>query len=289
MEYLRISSFYGVLLVLSCIAAHGLYHRTGGARKMLAAATFAMALLATSQVVIHVVVAMLDLEILRLEIEGERWPVSPTRVRVVNQAYRLGTGKDLLLTTNNLVTDSLFIYRCFLVWGRSPRVVVLPILMLVATTVLGYLSAYKDDLVDPCFLDQRIVYIMVLLTNVMLLTLTAGRIWWIRRDAILVLESAHVRKYDTVVAIILESGAIYCLSIICFLISISVSSDDTAITQIFRSALPQIMNIAPTLIIVRVGVGNTAGGYDSGTTFTSRAGNSSCEWSRRWRRVFLRT
>ncbi|KAJ6496099.1 hypothetical protein C8R45DRAFT_1131882 [Mycena sanguinolenta] len=252
---------YGVLLVLSCIAAHALYYWTGGTRKMLAAATFAMALLATSQVVVNVIVTQLDLKIFRLEIEGETWPVSPTRVRVANLAYRLGAVKDFLLTTNNLVTDSLFIYRCFLVWGRNARVVVLPILMLITTTVLGYLAAYEDDLVNPYFIDERIVYIMVLLTNILLLTLTAGRIWWIRRDAIIVLESDHVRKYDTVIATILESGAIYCISIILLLISISVSSDDTRtpVAQIFRSALPQIMNIAPTLIIVRVGLGHTAG------------------------------
>ncbi|KAF7375577.1 hypothetical protein MSAN_00446000 [Mycena sanguinolenta] len=268
---------YGVLFVLLCIAAPGLYHWGGGARKMLAAATFAMGLLATSQIVIHVIVTLLHLKILRLEIEGETWPTSPTRARAVNLLFRLEAAEDFLLTTNNVVTDGLFIYRCFLVWGRNSRVVLLPILMLIATTVLGYWSSYRDDLVDPYLIDQRIAYIMVLLTNIVLLILTAGRIWWIRREAIRVLESAHIRKYNTIVAIILESGAIYCLSIIFFLISISAtSSPDTTISQISQSALPQIMNIAPTLIIVRVGLGHTAGGTISEPVFSSRVANSSC-------------
>ncbi|KAJ7194479.1 hypothetical protein B0H12DRAFT_1226792 [Mycena haematopus] len=252
---------YGVLLVLLCIAIHGLNYWTGGARKSLAVATFLMALLATLQVIVHVGVTLLGLEILRLEIEGETWPASPTRVRLTTLNYRLYAVKDFLLVTNNLVTDSLFIYRCFFVWGRNIRVVVLPMLLLLTTTVLGYLSAYEDDLVSPYFIDDRVIFVMVIVTNVVLMTLTAGRIWWIRRDAIIVLESAYVRKYDTVVAIILESGAIYCFSIIIFLISVSVSKSDNApITQIFRSSLPQIMNIAPTLIIVRVGMSHTVGG-----------------------------
>ncbi|KAF7375569.1 hypothetical protein MSAN_00445100 [Mycena sanguinolenta] len=251
---------YGVLLVLLCIAAPGLYYWPGGARKMLAAATFAMALLATSQVILHVVLTRLDLEIVRLEIEGETWPASPVRVRIGNLADRLYAGQDFLLVTNNIVTDSLFIYRCFLIWGRNARVVSLPILMLIASTVLGYVSTYQDDLEDSHFIDARIVYIMVLLTNIVLLTLTAGRIWWIRRDAILVLESAHVHKYGTIVAIILESGAIYCLTIIFFLISVSVSTVDSTIAQISQSAVRQIINIAPTLIIVRVCLRHNAGG-----------------------------
>ncbi|KAF8173190.1 hypothetical protein K438DRAFT_1850672 [Mycena galopus ATCC 62051] len=162
---------YGILVVLLSIAAHGLYHWTGGTRKSLAIATSAMAVLATLQVVVQVCTTLLDLQILRLAIEGERWPAPPT-VGIVNSNSRLYAVKDFLFATNNIVTDSLFIYRCFLVWGRNIRIVVLPILMLITTTGLAYLSAYEDDLVYFRFLDPRVVFAMVLLTNVLLMTLT---------------------------------------------------------------------------------------------------------------------
>ncbi|KAF8137879.1 hypothetical protein K438DRAFT_1881298 [Mycena galopus ATCC 62051] len=140
---------YGILVVLLSIAAHGLYHWTGGTRKSLAIATSAMAVLATLQVVVQVCTTLLDLQILRLAIEGERWPAPPT-VGIVNSNSRLYAVKDFLFATNNIVTDSLLI-------------VVLPILMLITTTGLAYLSAYEDDLVR---------FAMVLLTNVLLMTLT---------------------------------------------------------------------------------------------------------------------
>ncbi|KAJ6594743.1 hypothetical protein B0H19DRAFT_1096610 [Mycena capillaripes] len=95
---------------------------------------------------------------------------------------------------------------------------------------------------------------MVLLTNVVLTVLAAGRIWWMRRDACIVLESAHVRKYNAAIAIILESGAIYCLAIIIYLIAVSVAtSNNSLVSAIVGAAMPQIMNIVPTLIIVRTG------------------------------------
>ncbi|KAJ6594773.1 hypothetical protein B0H19DRAFT_1096683 [Mycena capillaripes] len=106
---------------------------------------------------------------------------------------------------------------------------------------------------------------MVLLTNVVLTVLTAGRIWWMRRDACIVLESAHVRKYDTAIAmIILESGAIYCLAIIIYLTAVSVPVlNNSPASDIVRAALPQIMNIVPTLIIVRTGLRRSVGNGDT--------------------------
>ncbi|KAJ7834205.1 hypothetical protein B0H14DRAFT_1158411 [Mycena olivaceomarginata] len=57
-----------------------------------------------------------------------------------------------------------------------------------------------------------------LTTNLTLMALTAGRIWWIRRHVVTILEPSVTRTYDTVIAMILESGAIYCITIIVYLL-----------------------------------------------------------------------
>ncbi|KAJ7480279.1 hypothetical protein B0H11DRAFT_1916020 [Mycena galericulata] len=95
---------------------------------------------------------------------------------------------------------------------------------------------------------------MSILTNIILIALTAGRIWWIRRDARVLSESASIRIYNTVITIILESGAIYCFSVLIFVIFVS-SVDNKMMLSVLRAAMPQIVNIAPALIIVRVGLG----------------------------------
>ncbi|KAJ7878685.1 hypothetical protein B0H13DRAFT_972109 [Mycena leptocephala] len=167
--------------------------------------------------------------IARLAIEGAVWPAPPA-LGPTNLYDRLYVAKDFLLVTNNIVTDGLFIYRCFVVWGCNICIVVLPMLMLFATTVLGYLVACEDDFISPYQLDPRVPIAITILTNIVLMGLTAGRIWWTRRDARIILESVHVHRYNTALP---------------------------SFIPIFGVALTQIMNIAPTLMIVRVGLGRT--------------------------------
>ncbi|KAJ7108236.1 hypothetical protein C8R44DRAFT_803845 [Mycena epipterygia] len=253
---------YGIFLVLLAASVYLLYHRTGEGRLLLAIVTSLMAVLATLQLVVRVGETVLSFQLFQLAIQGEIWPHSARTVRYFLLYDRFYIIEDLLLVTNNLVTDSLFIYRCFIIWGRKIHVVILPILMLLITTVLGYISTYKDDYSQSgSYIDSRIPFLLSILTNVLLMALTAGRIWWIRRDACIVLESSSLRVYNTVIAIILESGAIYCLSITLYLISATVWNSDSnnfaPMINVLRGALPQIVNIAPTLIIVRVGLGRS--------------------------------
>ncbi|KAJ7480297.1 hypothetical protein B0H11DRAFT_2280613 [Mycena galericulata] len=247
---------YGILLVLLSIAVHLLYHRTGPGRRILASAMSLMALLATAQLAIFCQISVFAYEALRLAGEGEFSPQSARQVSIIKEFNNLYAVSKFLLVTNNLVTDSLFVYRCFVVWGRNVRIVIAPILMLFATTVLGYLVSYEEVLFERGGLDVRVPYIMGILTNIILMALTAGRIWWIRRDARVLSESASVRTYNIVIAIILESGAIYCFTVLVYVICDSVSSvGNSSKISILWAALPQIVNIAPTLIILRVGLG----------------------------------
>ncbi|KAJ7438565.1 hypothetical protein B0H11DRAFT_589180 [Mycena galericulata] len=249
---------YGILLVLLSIAAHLVYRRTGTGRRILVSAMSLMALLATAQLGVSCRMSVLAYGLLRLlaigGVEGEFPPQSARGVRIWIEFNNLYAVSAFLLVTNNLVTDSLFVYRCFVVWGRNVRIVIAPILMLFTATALGYLVTYEVD-VKPGSLDSRVPFIMSILTNVVLIALTAGRIWWIRRDARVLSESALIRTYNTVVAIILESGAIYCLTVLVYVICVSSVDNSPLVLYVFPSAMLQIVNIAPALIIVRVGLG----------------------------------
>ncbi|KAJ7464299.1 hypothetical protein B0H11DRAFT_2240695 [Mycena galericulata] len=254
---------YGILLVLLSVAAYLLYHRTGAGRRIFAVATALTAILATVQLAVRLRATEVAFLILRLAVQGETQPQSASAVQ---SAKILFTVSDALLTANNVVTDSLFIYRCFVVWNNNVRVVVLPALLLLATTVLGCVITYKNDTSGR--FDVRTPFILSLVTNLVLTFLMAGRIWWIRRGVTTHLESAyagsyHARTYDTVIAIILESGAIYCISGLVYVVVVSVwdphkNTDSMAFTdQRLGRRPPQIINIAPLLIIVRVGLERT--------------------------------
>ncbi|KAJ6556424.1 hypothetical protein B0H19DRAFT_1071524 [Mycena capillaripes] len=195
--------------------ARSLHRWTGAGCRIFRVAIFVMAILATVQLVIHVWITVLGLQVLHSIIEG----LKPDGGKLFQGLY---TASDFLLVTNKL-------------WGCKIWVVIFPLLMLLATTIVGYVLAYVDGgLLSPYF-DTRISCAMALLTNIVLMGLSAGRIWWVRGDACVIVKPAHVRRYDAAIAII----------ILLYLISFSV--------------LKPYSNIAPTLMIVRVWYGRSVG------------------------------
>ncbi|KAJ6513691.1 hypothetical protein C8R47DRAFT_1206997 [Mycena vitilis] len=235
---------YGILLVLLGVAASLLGNWTGSARKILAAAALAMGMFATAQAGLQMRGIVFQLRFVRAGIEGEKRPLTGN----------LNFASVALFVTNNLGVDSLFTYRCLVVWGHDIRVITLPILLLLTTAALGYLDVYGHISV------HNMGVVMALLTHILLVGLT-GRIWWVRRDArVLELEAAHARRYNAVIAIILESGAMYLIGNTTWLIFSSISSQDSPSTLsspdvlLVRLSIPQIMNIIPILTIVRLGL-----------------------------------
>ncbi|KAJ7807122.1 hypothetical protein B0H14DRAFT_3483525 [Mycena olivaceomarginata] len=113
------------------------------------------------------------------------------------------------------------IHRCYVIWGRNIQVIIVPALFLVVTAVIGFVGAAQPDGIGRSdHNDFRMVFGMIILTNLMLMALTAGHIWWIQRNVITLLEPSVTRTYDTVIAMILESGTIYCISLLLYLIAV---------------------------------------------------------------------
>ncbi|KAJ7432405.1 hypothetical protein FB451DRAFT_1573155 [Mycena latifolia] len=230
---------YGVLLILLVVAGYLLLHRRRACAgwRSLAATISAMSVLATLQLGNHIWGMVLAFQILHLALQGDVMPHSPRAIQATNLYVYINMAGDLLLVTNNFVADSLFTYRCFVVWGRDGRVVAVPMFMILTTT--GQTLATR--LLPPHPYKPL-----------------TGRIWWIRRDASVLAASAQwACRYDTVIAIILESGAIYCFSVVLYVIVVSVLNPEkfSPLVNVALGAVPQIMNIAPALIVVRTGLG----------------------------------
>ncbi|KAK7033854.1 hypothetical protein R3P38DRAFT_738877 [Favolaschia claudopus] len=164
--------------------------------------------------------------------------------------------KQALFATNNIVADGLVIYRCYIVWGFNIRVIIVPTIMLIATTVCGYLAVYNFSQVVPgedVFVSNiaewgTALFSLSLSTNIVVTSLIAGRIWWIARTTQRLMgTTTSRRKYQNAVAIILESGAIYSVSLMTLLI---LYCSRTNAQYIVYDAQAQIMGIVPTLIIL---------------------------------------
>ncbi|KAJ6597947.1 hypothetical protein B0H10DRAFT_2231811 [Mycena sp. CBHHK59/15] len=249
--------FYGIYIVLFLFAIHLLRHRLTPGRRTLIALTIVMALLSTTQFVLHATTVGLSLRLLQVAIkDGQRlFPIT-----AFEKSYlALVLAQDVVLVTNTVVTDGLFVYRCYLVWGRPRKVfVIVPTLLVLATIATGYVTSYDEDYsTGPYHFDPRIVFVLNLATNFALMVLIAGRIWWIMREQRLAFGADFKPRYNAAIAIILESGAIYCCGLIFQVIGLSVQNTFAPTVYLSHGAITQLVNIAPTLIVVRVGLGHS--------------------------------
>ncbi|KAF8203372.1 hypothetical protein K438DRAFT_1757710 [Mycena galopus ATCC 62051] len=253
--------------------------------KLLVGVAWLMFLLATAGTIIVVSTTAISMRMVYLLVQG--YLDSPARL--LRLYHSLALGQDIILAVNksvhpcpyasipdedlrSLVTDLLFLYRCYVIWGSRKTILVLPGIMILATVVggcitgLGYYGLIKLNI--P--IDPRVPFVMGGITNISMMSLTAGRIWYIRRELRTVTGLRPLRqRYDTAVAIILESGILYCVCVIIYVISISISKSSLFILQysiivqgtIFNGVawgLVQVgVNIVPTLILVRVGMGRS--------------------------------
>ncbi|KAJ7918161.1 hypothetical protein B0H13DRAFT_2269251 [Mycena leptocephala] len=176
-------------------------------------------------------------------------PGDPSVVR------RLGFLIKLRWVLANTLADGFLIYRCYVIWGSNWRAVAFPLLSYACTIIGGFLgllplsgSSERAALV--------LAYGTTFFTNVMASLLAAGRIWWIsRRISIFLGKRKAQSKYMDLTAIILESGLIYPATLIITIVVYLVPAAPSVAVLSCIAAAYHLVGIAPTMIIVRVGLG----------------------------------
>ncbi|KAJ7779860.1 hypothetical protein B0H16DRAFT_1878489 [Mycena metata] len=186
---------------------------------------------------------------------------SPAFVRLIEAG-------NAVYVTSTVIADSVFIFRCYRIWNRRVAVIVFGGVLVLAGTGLGYGNVILTILIDSSkdvsasrVRDEAtvgtnlfIAFIIVsVFTTVVLMGLTVGRIWALACAARVVMGRKAVGAYYTACAMILESGALYCVGGTAFVV---VGFRLAALPGGFTGAiLAQIVGIAPTLISVRVALG----------------------------------
>ncbi|KAK1227359.1 hypothetical protein PQX77_009642 [Marasmius sp. AFHP31] len=178
----------------------------------------------------------------------------------------------------------ILVYRCYSIWGQNWKVVILPVVVILTESGVYYtelpqymkiqFAAGLQQQASAEVLEQSLAFTTAALVlgafaNALLTLLIAGRIWWLkRRIQRLMVRAQHSQgksgslgpqKYDSVIAITMESGMIIPIFLITYTVySVrnATSSDHDALT-IMAFMLPQVIAFAPLLILVRVGLGLT--------------------------------
>ncbi|KAJ8073120.1 hypothetical protein PM082_019988 [Marasmius tenuissimus] len=175
----------------------------------------------------------------------------------------------------NAIVDLILISRCYSIWGNSKRVAIPLIIVsglinlagIVAVPFFGldssswpYSSRWNEQVATPLIMT---FFLANLIFNLVLTILTAGRIWWIGREVESLLGRAVHEKYSTVIAILLESGIIYPLAQLLNVVFVSAFQPNYKMPF---NALPIVVtaaSIAPTLLTVRVALGQSVESVDA--------------------------
>ncbi|KAJ7288053.1 hypothetical protein C8J57DRAFT_1278907, partial [Mycena rebaudengoi] len=270
----------GICIVLTVIAVYFLRRRGALGHHALSFALGTMCLLAIGQTVSHILGTVWVLRITYLAARGE---AADSGVKLDNHiAYRIFCIEDALFSINYFIADSVFIYRCYVIWSSSrfkKRIIAVPVVLLLVTTVLGLVAAAAKVMMSRSTRDIRTQSIVGLTavssavaTNMILTGLTAGRIWWTRRYLRIVGETKVVKRYNTAIAMIIESGTAYLLVGTLYIIASSTSTNIILWSAIYSACeqllvfirfsigphkLKYLQNIIPMVVIVRISLGRS--------------------------------
>ncbi|KAJ7159358.1 hypothetical protein C8R43DRAFT_994511 [Mycena crocata] len=237
---------HGVFMLLFVLALSFLLRSNAQGKNLLLITSILLFLFAVLQVSLDVSLAAIIAHLLELKM---REGITPRVVGLMSTFKTLYSVRQGALATNNAIADTLFLYRCSVIWASyryAAVVIIAPFILIIASAAVAYATIYF-------VWDVRIPFLLSLMTNIILVALAAGRIWAKRREAAVVSGQSLRKQYGTTIKIILESGFLYVAGSVLFTISMTVSTAPyTGFQDICWGALAQLVNIVPMIIIVRV-------------------------------------
>ncbi|KAK0439482.1 uncharacterized protein EV420DRAFT_1583481 [Desarmillaria tabescens] len=185
----------------------------------------------------------------------------------------VSTIASVVASVNILMADCVIIWRCWVIWGRNWRVIVLPSIC----TICGILF-------DVFFLIQELTpftgsqggsstpwgstsikwgvayYSMTLSTTIICTVLIVYRLVQARTTSLSL--SVPANPYHRVMEVMVESAVLYVIALVVYIPFIATDNPYSLYPQVF---LVSVTGIAPTLILLRVASGNQSGNTNPGS------------------------
>ncbi|KAJ7263929.1 hypothetical protein C8J57DRAFT_1333180, partial [Mycena rebaudengoi] len=244
---------YGLYVPMFILSIQAVNHHNPPRRRLILATTSLMFILGTGGTLLIVTEVGLVTRFTKTVFQGS--PSDLSRLFGVFPWVELT--EVVRFTLNNLLTDLLLLYRCYTIWGSKKKVIIVPAVCILLTVVFTPLAWVTHPHTAVTLVDSRAPYIMNLATNLLLVGLIAGRIWHIGRQVRIVHEGNLGKQYTTAIALLLESGALYCLCLILWVVSLTnrtrINDFECIFSGITAALVGQTVNIAPTVMLVRAG------------------------------------
>ncbi|KZT33318.1 hypothetical protein SISSUDRAFT_993197 [Sistotremastrum suecicum HHB10207 ss-3] len=151
--------------------------------------------------------------------------------------------------------DGFLLYRFLLLWNFNYYMFIIPLLMYLASVAFGCILLFSisqpgASLWTTTTVPFALIYWSISISlNIILTTLIAGRLLWIRHSIREVLGEEHTRTLTSVAAMLVESSSLYTVIGIAFLITYRIES---SVQNLIIPTLGVVQSISPQLIIYRV-------------------------------------
>ncbi|KAI3597589.1 hypothetical protein WG66_003186 [Moniliophthora roreri] len=148
--------------------------------------------------------------------------------------------------------DAILLSRCYIVWGRRWKIIVLPLFAYIGShfTALAMMAFFGSAVI------QNVLAGATAFNNLLLSSLIAFRIYKMSRNAKTYLGPRPMSMYKTLIAISLESGIIYAALLLLVLgLTLTHYSVDSGLVDFSIRSWSVISGMMPTAIIVRVALG----------------------------------
>ncbi|KAJ6474880.1 hypothetical protein C8R45DRAFT_383157 [Mycena sanguinolenta] len=252
---------YGIYLIMIAQYVYVLRKRGIGRNRFLAFATIALFVLCTA----HCVLVLVDI--------GTRTPLLQLHTTVGG----VSLAANVVYVTANVLADAIFIFRCYVIWNSQIKIILLPVFLTLGVAGIGYFNAFSAAVAASKhkaglgrfshFFTPALFALSIgtsLFTTFVLMGLTVGRIWVLARAARRVFGAQMASTYYTVCAMILESGALYLCGGIAFIaLGLTGPFVSDVIINSETIVLAQLVGIAPTIIAVRVALGESVENMNS--------------------------
>ncbi|GJE97582.1 hypothetical protein PsYK624_138030 [Phanerochaete sordida] len=200
----------------------------------------------------------------------------------------VGFGENMLISVTDFVGECILMYRCWAIWGGSLWVIAVPFVASL-TALACFAGALALSLriaptapAPPAAIQPLVfaAYVLPLIANFLLTVLIAGRIWWMTRGtaeySVKPLRGARSPGFKATMTVV-ESGVLY---FVVQLVYLTVYAVGNSADQLMSLVAVQIYGIAPTLIIIQVGLGLSSDDSikqtttSTGMSFVNRQGGS---------------
>ncbi|KAJ7931732.1 hypothetical protein B0H13DRAFT_2524736 [Mycena leptocephala] len=180
-----------------------------------------------------------------------------------NISYWVNVMKTADYVAQTCIGDAILIYRCYMVWGKKLWIIAPSFLLWLGGTTCGAILTYtfatlnKAALIDTAsatpWVDSMIA--LTLSMNILTTSLIVYRIWTVDKQTCNMIatsstaRSRRVSRLKSVMRILIDSAALYTVSVIIFVITYIAGSNANYGTS---DNVVQIIGICFNMIIIRV-------------------------------------